>query len=257
MFPRLGIASEDKKPTGDTSPQSISNGLETAINAGPLLQSLDFRRKVRGRPPKFRNLVADCTNLLKAEDVVEELRTELDKRKQQYLGIGKVLIEKKAAVGHGEFMRLFKDHPSHVENPLNMCVKRAQEYMAVARDPRITRDFHNLPSSLDTLVILTRLSTAAFDAGLANGSIHENLTRSQALRLAKNHPVAAIDNGPGAEQLPADRQGGKGVTDPPGDQESVIFKKLQLAVWSLTEEFQTSQDRADLNAAVKRLVGRL
>ena len=239
----LGVSTLDKQVACKDFPEHLVAALADQLDIGAeAFPALPMKRKP-GRPRK-EQVVAN-NGLLRAEDVVEELRSQELKGIREFLKIGTLLNEKKAAVGHGEFLRLFKDHPSPVASPLKMSSKRAQEHMKVARDPRIRQHFHRLPSAFDTLLVLSRLSTEFFETGLEDGSIHEDLTRHKAEQLVKKATGGTTATAPPARAA---------STAPQGHRQTIAIKRVQLALWPLIDSFDSTNDRQLLKSAVSSFI---
>lgn len=240
----MGVASLDRQAVqhNTLATHTLSVLLDDQDEADAATVALPIKRRP-GRPRK--PLLPATDGLLRAEDVVEELRSQELKGIREYLKTGELLMEKKAAVGHGEFSRLFNDHPSPVAKPLGMSSKRAQEHMKVARDPRIRKHFHRLPSAFDTLVVLSRLSTESFEAGLEDGSIHEDLSRPKAEQLVKK-----ANGGTTATARPSRAASAA----PQGHRQAMALKRVQLALWPLIDSCGSNQDRQLLKAAVTAFV---
>ena len=204
-------------------------------------------QKKRGRPPLTVSL---SQPLRTAEDVAEGLRLVLTKSARSFLAIGQELIRRKQEVGHGEFSRLFKDHRHAIANPLPMSLRQAQRHMQVANDQRIRRHFNSLPSDLETLGILTDLSNADFEEGILSGRIHDSLTRAQAKQLfGKQLPnPTKTDTAVVPESIADDTVSSAQCDAPPqrllGYSDSVVTKKIRLAVWRMLDEFNDPNERA-------------
>ena len=94
---------------------------------------------------------------------------------ESLLKCGRLLIAAKKELKHGEFLKM-------MENNLPFKRSTAQAFMKIANDKRITKNQHAgcLPAHWSTLIKLTQLPDAAFDAGIANGTIHPGLERRPA-----------------------------------------------------------------------------
>lgn len=91
---------------------------------------------------------------------------------------GRLIAEAKAHCQHGDFLRL-------VETMLPFGANTAQRLMAIAAHERLANADHDLhlPSSWQTLYVLSRMKPDAFDEALAAGVITPSLERRQAQRL--------------------------------------------------------------------------
>jgi hypothetical protein len=94
---------------------------------------------------------------------------------------GQELVAAKAALKHGEWGRLFADHPLHVVNPLPMSATKAQRFMAIARHPVLANPAHAplLPPSWCTLYELTKVRPDVLEEALAAGDIDVDFERGQ------------------------------------------------------------------------------
>jgi hypothetical protein len=91
---------------------------------------------------------------------------------------GRLLIAAKDELKHGEFLKM-------VENNLPFKRSTAQALMKIAKDKRITKYQRAgcLPPHWSTLVKLTQLPDAAFEARIADGTIHPGLERRPAAEM--------------------------------------------------------------------------
>lgn len=106
---------------------------------------------------------------------------------------GRLLAEAKAALGHGEWMRL-------CHQLLPFSHDKARDLMAIAAHERLANYDHarNLPSSWTTLAALARLDNKTFDEALDAGVITPDMERRQAQRLVRAGSVEAFRAAPGA-----------------------------------------------------------
>jgi Protein of unknown function (DUF3102) len=91
---------------------------------------------------------------------------------------GRLLIEAKDELKHGEFLKM-------IENNLPFKRSTAQALMRIASDGGITKNQHVgcLPAHWSTLIILAQLPDAAFEARIADGTIHPGLERRPAVEM--------------------------------------------------------------------------
>ena len=91
---------------------------------------------------------------------------------------GRLLIAAKDELKHGEFLKM-------IENNLPFKRSTAQALMKIASDGRITKNQHAgcLPAHWSTLIKLTQLPDAAFEAQIADGTIHPGLERRPAVEM--------------------------------------------------------------------------
>jgi hypothetical protein len=97
---------------------------------------------------------------------------------QSIVECGRLLIAAKDELKHGEFLRM-------IENNLPFKRSTAQALMKIASDGRITKYQHAgcLPTHCSTLVKLTQLPDAAFEARIVDGRIHPGLERRPAAEM--------------------------------------------------------------------------
>ena len=95
---------------------------------------------------------------------------------------GRLLIAAKDELKHGEFLKMIN---------ANLPFKRssAQAFMKIANDKRVTKSQHAgcLPVHWSTLVKLTQLPDAAFEARIADGTIHPGLERRPAAEMIDSY----------------------------------------------------------------------
>ena len=94
------------------------------------------------------------------------------------IAAGKVLIDAKEALAHGEFLNM-------VANDLPISSDTAQRLMAVAGDKRISNAAHDRywPSAGTTLYELSRLDDATFEQAVESGKITPDMERKDAKAL--------------------------------------------------------------------------
>lgn len=102
------------------------------------------------------------------------------------LETGRLLIEAKAALAHGEFLPM-------IENDLPFGRRTAHRLMAIAQDSRLSNGTHasHLPPSWYTLYELTKLPDEQFEAKLANGEIHPEMQRKDVAGINRKLSKAA------------------------------------------------------------------
>ena len=95
---------------------------------------------------------------------------------------GQLLIAAKDELKHGEFLKM-------IENNLPFKRSTAQALMKIAADRRITKNQHAgcLPAHWSTLAKLTQLPDAAFEARIADGTIHPDLERRPAVEMIDSY----------------------------------------------------------------------
>jgi hypothetical protein len=95
---------------------------------------------------------------------------------------GRLLIAAKDELKHGEFLKM-------IENSLPFKRSTAQALMKIASDGRIAKYQHAgcLPAHWSTLIKLTQLPDAAFEARIADGTIHPGLERRPAAEMIDSY----------------------------------------------------------------------
>jgi Protein of unknown function (DUF3102) len=95
---------------------------------------------------------------------------------------GQLLIAAKDELKHGEFLKM-------IENNLPFKRSTAQALIKIAAEGRITKYQHAgcLPAHWSTLVKLTQLPDAAFEARIADGTIHQGLKRRRAVEMIESY----------------------------------------------------------------------
>jgi hypothetical protein len=101
---------------------------------------------------------------------------------QSIVESGRLVIAAKDELKHGEFLKM-------IENNLPFKRTTAQALMKIAADRRITKYQHAgcLPAHWSTLVKLTQLPDAAFEARIADGRIHPGLERRPAAEMIDSY----------------------------------------------------------------------
>ena len=95
---------------------------------------------------------------------------------------GRLLIAAKDELKHGEFLKM-------IENNLPFKRSTAQALMKIAVDGRIIKSQRAgcLPARWSTLVKLTQLPDAVFEARIADGTIHPGLERRPAVEMIESY----------------------------------------------------------------------
>ena len=101
---------------------------------------------------------------------------------------GRLLIAATDKLEHGEFLKM-------IENNLPFKRSTAQALMKIANDKRITNNQRAgcLPAHWSTLAKLTQLPDAAFEARIADGTIHPGLERGPAAAMIDSY-FASLPN---------------------------------------------------------------
>lgn len=114
--------------------------------------------------------------------------------------LGKLLCDAKAALDHGEFGRLFADHPNPIEGALKFSIRWAQKLMAIgghasiAANAKCTSLLEVFPPSVETVYVLSRLPAPELDDAIARGDVRPDMRHAEARRLVQvdvDHEAAA------------------------------------------------------------------
>jgi hypothetical protein len=122
---------------------------------------------------------------LRAE-FAERIKAAWHKSREKILALGRTLIEAKQALPHGDFEDM-------LERDLPFSAEHARRFMRIAADPRLSNRAHApvLPSTLRALGKLTKLNDEQFEASIATGRIHAEMTESDADDLVSQFYSAA------------------------------------------------------------------
>lgn len=126
----------------------------------------------------------------RAEYWAPRINAEWRKSVEGIIGVGRQLIEAKAACEHGEFLRLFKGNAGAVNEPVPFVRETAERLMIVAGNSHLSNAAHaqHLPASWSTLYELSKLDDEQIIAGIKSGEITPDMTRSEAAAL-RSDPV--------------------------------------------------------------------
>jgi Protein of unknown function (DUF3102) len=104
----------------------------------------------------------------------KRIRAASRKTVESMIQTGKLLIEAKRKLGHGDFVAM-------VRNDLPFKERTAQRLMNIARSPAISKasNWSLLPPHLSTLHDLAALPPETFDVKIASGAINPDATREQ------------------------------------------------------------------------------
>lgn len=133
-----------------------------------------------------RTLIAHVIGKKDPEYWAERIRKKLGESAQNVIDAGRLLIEAKAKVGHGNFERMFSDHDDPVSDPLPFGVRTSQRLMAIADDKCwLSKATHAslLPASWMTLYELSRLPEDLAAVAIEDGRINPAMERREARDL--------------------------------------------------------------------------
>ena len=121
------------------------------------------------------------------QDAWQQFTSSRDRYIQAAIEMGRDLLEAKEHLGHGNFLRLFKDHANPIENCLPFTRAWAHETMKLASNKALSNVKHalHLPSSVQTLSMLARLDDDVIEQAIESGEITPKLTRQQAKELVR------------------------------------------------------------------------
>jgi hypothetical protein len=127
------------------------------------------------------------------EQWADRINAARHKSIESTFAVGRMLIDAKKELGHGNFHRLFRGQPNAVENPVPMDVRMGEYYMAVAeRFGTIkTKLVSFLPTSVSILYVLSELDSDVMETLINTGTVHPGLTRIQARALVR--PVGTTE----------------------------------------------------------------
>lgn len=117
---------------------------------------------------------------------VVAVRGKLGESATNVIEAGRMLIDAKARVGHGNFERMFSDHDDPVADALPFGKRTAQRLMGLgAEDCWISKATHAslLPCSWGTLYELSRLPEEVATAAIEDGRIRPDMERREARDL--------------------------------------------------------------------------
>src|SRR4051812_26189829 len=156
--------------------------------------------------------------------------------------IGRLLIQARDDLPDGEFQRM-------VARDLPFKARWARMYMEVARSPFLSKRQYTavLPSSVETLALLGKLSEQEFTRRMAAGEIHSGTTGKKASAMAKGQQTAMLDD-PTLRLSGLGRELERAIEH---DQYAPHWLKLEKASREIIEEFASSI------AKLKRYVGRV
>jgi hypothetical protein len=120
-----------------------------------------------------------------AQDHADIVLRLLDRIASDTILIGEQLAQAKERLDHGEWLRMFKGHPTPVERPLPFGARTGQMLMKIAAHPVLSDANHgsHLPTSWRTLYELTRLPEEMLKKALDAALIGPGMTRSQVTQL--------------------------------------------------------------------------
>ena len=143
--------------------------------------------------PIVRKPVAET----KLQAIAHTVNRHIGRAAQEIIAAGLELLKAKhgpRAVGHGQFERLFQDHPHPVKEPVRFSSRYGQKLMTIAQHAVLSKGEHRslLPPAVTTLYALAQLPAATVQRALTSGLIHPEMQerdvvglRSPAARVAQ------------------------------------------------------------------------
>ena len=169
------------------------------------------------------------------------IRSEHGKTVESVLGIGRLLLEAKQILPHGEFQHIFVDIP--------FDIRMAEYYMSIARNTVLTdaKWISQLPSVVVTLYALSRIAKPDLEKALTDGRIHPKLQRKDVRKLLNPKPPLHAWTLAAAEERLRQTINAEVKRASEDDRELIIALLLKLI-----DELKEAQDpnrKADVQAA--------
>jgi hypothetical protein len=123
------------------------------------------------------------------ESALQQIATRVNqymtKSFEHLFAAGMELIKAKERVGHGQFERLFQDHPRHVKHPVRFTSRHAQKLMSIAAHAVLGNPEHRslLPLATRTLYALAQLPASTVQRALTSGLIHPEMEERDVVYL--------------------------------------------------------------------------
>jgi|SRR5579862_1966045 len=125
----------------------------------------------------------------RAEVWASRINEQTQKSVEAILDIGRMLIQAKAELPHGEWGRLFADRL------VPYSIGSAERLMKIAEHPQLSNSAHvpNLPPSWGTLYELTKVEPEQLQQALTDGRVTPTMERKDAatLRVSRKRPIPA------------------------------------------------------------------
>lgn len=118
--------------------------------------------------------------------VADRINQRMGEAVEAIISVGVELLAAKERLPHGQFGRIFPNHPDAVTNPLRISRRTAEVYMSIARHPVLANAQNSalLPASWNTLGVLARLPAPILEVAIADGRVNADLKGRDAERLA-------------------------------------------------------------------------
>jgi hypothetical protein len=114
---------------------------------------------------------------------VTRINAQTKRSAEGLIELGRLLLEAKAALAHGEWEAMFKD------GGLQLDLRFALRLMQVAKNGALTKttNLSSLPPSLDALTKLSRLPAETIEEGIEKGTISPAMTARRAKEFVEEH----------------------------------------------------------------------
>lgn len=115
------------------------------------------------------------SDLTDPQDWATRINAGLGRTVQALIDVGVALISAKNQLPHGEWHRMFPEHPQAVSKPIQFSLRTAQRFMVVARLASKTTDLSRLPPALTVLEAVAKLPDRTFDFLVKSGRMNPEL----------------------------------------------------------------------------------
>jgi len=114
-----------------------------------------------------------------AQAWADRVTEHLQKGVEAILAAGRAMLDAKAELEHGEWERMFQDHPNAVARPIPMSHNSGTVYMKIASHPILSKGDHGhlLPPSWRTLYELTKVPEKRLERAIERGLVTPDLER--------------------------------------------------------------------------------
>jgi len=134
-----------------------------------------------------------------ADAICAEYRKSVD----HIIETGRLLIEAKAQLKHGEWGRLTGETVDDGRGLLPFSCGTARKFMAIAKDERNRSHVNDLPASWGTCYELTKLTDDQWETGFRLGIINPEMERQDIAQLTGNTILATLHTGDEESYTPA------------------------------------------------------
>lgn len=99
------------------------------------------------------------------------------------IAFGQFLLHVKKSVRHGEWGKIFRDHPQHVPNPMPFTSRTGHMFIEIAEHHVLRNNCSILPFSVRTLYELSRHPPELATRGIEKGLVCPEMERREAEKL--------------------------------------------------------------------------